>query len=112
MHLQSDSIFLFPPIVFASTLRRNVFPFESEAMKEYERPITIQIEVEKIPGKLKIVRLPWSWHAFVWVNPLHYAAFGQEAFDLEGLNERDFLSAVQVFAASESGVDFEYASVN
>ena len=81
-------------------------------MKDYERQILVTNHGPAFPAKLKVLRLPTSWHAVIWENPERYASFGQERTELNGgfahLSDRDFLDQVQLVSSFTQGIDFEF----
>lgn len=82
-------------------------------MREYERDIVVTSEGPAFPAKLKVLRLPTSWHAVIWDSPERYASFGQNRTELNGgfahLCDHDFLDRVQLVASFTQGIDFTYA---
>lgn len=104
----------FAPTVFAPNIK-GVFSYWSEAMQEYERPITIINQGLPAKAALKIIRLPTSWYAVIWESRDRYAAVSQDRTDVNGghehMTDEEFLSRVQLVASIVSGIDFLFDAV-
>jgi len=81
-------------------------------MQEYEREILVTNHGPLFTARLKIIRLPTSWYAFIWEDADRYAAFSQDRTELNGghehLDDRDFLDRVRLVSSFTQGIDFEY----